>query len=139
MGRLTGMPSVVLPRSRHFAHSELRCAHCGENRMDPMFLVLLEEVRVALGRPMILTSAYRCPEYNARISSTGAHGPHTTGQAVDVAVYGDRAVMLVWHALRAGFTGIGVKQHGPKSGRFVHLDTLSPGGRAPRPWIWSYS
>lgn len=103
----------------------------------------LEELRRAFDRAMILSSGYRCPEYNARISRTGRNGPHTRTDgaqiAVDVLVYGFPAFLLLDVALDRGWTGIGVRQDGPPESRFLHLDRLRHEGDSPRPWVWSYS
>lgn len=122
-------------QTEHFSHEELRCSHCGENRMDAQFLELLEELRVRHGRPMLLSSAYRCPEHNQAVSTTGPDGPHTTGKAVDVLVHTAQAHRLLALATLLGFRGIGLKQHGPWGGRFIHLDDL---GTGKRPWVWTY-
>ena len=44
--------------------------------------VKLELVRIALGRPIIITSGYRCPALNARVGGA-ANSAHTKGLAVD--------------------------------------------------------
>ena len=93
----------------------------------------LDALREAYGKPIIITSGYRCPPYNDIISSTGTSGPHTTGMAVDVAVDRQNAYNLLKIAMNSGWTGIGVNQKGDK--RFLHLDRL---GGDMRPWIWSY-
>lgn len=100
------------------------------------FLDRLERLRVAFGKPMLVNSGYRSPAHNAKVSSTGYTGPHTTGRAVDIAVRGEDAYVLTSLALLHGFTGIGIAQKG--HGRFVHLDDLPIGGAHPRPRIWSY-
>ena len=87
---------------------------------------------------MRVTSGYRTPEHNRRVSRTGYEGPHTTGRAVDVAAFGERALRIVRIALAHGFTGIGLKQNGPHHLRFVHLDDLAGDHRTPRPRIWTY-
>ena len=121
--------------SKHFSDAELRCKHCGKNEMDEEFLEYLEKVREELGVPLFVTSGYRCPEHNIAVSNSGAHGPHTTGKAVDIMISGKRAYKLVNVALGLGFTGIGVAQKGNFGGRFIHLDMLE-GDLRPR--IWSY-
>lgn len=120
----------------HFTPKELACRFDGSIRMDPAFLDLLERLREAYRRPMVVTSGYRSPSYNATVSTTGPSGPHTTGRAVDVAAQGTDAYELLWGALACGFTGIGVKQNG--ASRFLHLDNLTRADNFPRPWIWSY-
>ncbi|MEG3637667.1 D-Ala-D-Ala carboxypeptidase family metallohydrolase [Magnetococcus sp. PR-3] len=123
----------------HFSHDELQCrCGCGQALMDERFMALLEELRMAFGKPMPLTSAYRCPNHNAAVSSSGHDGPHTTGCAVDVQVAGHDAHALLTLATHHGFTGLGVKQRGTHQSRFIHLDTLNNAQGRPRPWIWSY-
>lgn len=103
--------------------------------MDDEFMELMDEMREELGFPFIVSSAYRCPDHNDAISTTGRDGPHTTGRAIDIAVDRENAYLLLALAFAKGFTGIGVKQKG--SGRFIHLDTLTP-EESLRPTIWSY-
>jgi len=95
----------------------------------------VELLRTIAGFPFRVSSAYRCPSHNMDVSSTGHNGPHTTGHAVDIKVYGPRAYMLVQYALKIGFAGVGVKQKGSRTSRFIHIDDLANGLR---PWIWSY-
>ena len=120
----------------HFSRHELQCrCGCGKCEMDAVFMIRPEELRRAFGKPMRLSSAYRCPDHNERISKTGRTGPHTTGRAVDVLVSGEDAYRLVRLALEHGFTGIGIAQRGPHERRFIHLDDLDG---PTRPWVWSY-
>ena len=123
----------------HFTHGELVCPCCGQNRMQPGFMTLLERLRVYAAFPFPVSSAYRCPDYNERVSGTGRKGPHTTGQAIDVRVWGPRAYRLLELAFSHGFTGIGVSQASRTAhrSRFIHLDTLTA-EQGPRPWVWSY-
>ena len=121
---------------KYFSESELACSCCGVNQMKPETIERLDRLRELYGKPMVLSSAYRCSKRNAEVSSTGPNGPHTTGQAVDIAVRGDEALVLMGLAQRLGFTGFGVKQHG--GSRFLHLDDLPAAQGRPRPWLWSY-
>jgi zinc D-Ala-D-Ala carboxypeptidase len=130
--------SVQMLSWPHFAASELVCRHCQTHRMQDEFMQRLEGLRAAFARPLVPSSAYRCGVYNARVSTTGLHGPHTTGRAVDIQISGPAAYELLDLALTHGFTGIGVQQKGPHGGRFVHLDDLPRSGDAPRPALWSY-
>jgi zinc D-Ala-D-Ala carboxypeptidase len=117
---------------RYFTPREFECKHCGENRMQDGFLRKLDDLRHKLGFPLRVTSGYRCPTHNQRVSTTGPAGPHTTGRAADLAVDRGQAYLVLKAALDAGFTGIGVQQKGTV--RFIHLDDLSDG----RPTVWSY-
>lgn len=122
----------------NFKRLEFACKGTGQCRMDPLFLDKLQTLRWSFGRPMIITSGYRDPGYNAKISATGVDGPHTFGKAADIAIDRTLAYDLLKLAIELGFTGIGVNQKG--KARFLHLDTLSPSeaSPAPRPTIWSY-
>lgn len=119
----------------HINEFECQCK-CGRADMDSRFLADLEALRTAWGKPLIVTSGYRCPSHNAKVSTTGYNGPHTTGRAVDFAVRGKDAYLLMSLAMRMGFTGIGVNQKG--GARFLHLDKLSNSDAQPRPMLWSY-
>lgn len=109
----------------------------GEILIDTDFLDLFERLRTAYGHPLPVTSGYRSPAHNIAVSTTGAHGPHTTGRAMDVQVVGASALMVLRLALTMGYTGIGIAQTGPLTSRFLHLDTLTAPDY-PRPMLWSY-
>lgn len=132
--------STELKQYKFFSLDELKCkcGKCGStgDEMDTAFMNSLILLRSDCGFPFVITSAYRCPEYNAKVSGTGRHGPHTTGKAVDIAIDRERAFILLSKAFDYGFQGIGIKQHG--NGRFIHLDTCKDGEVGSRPIIWSY-
>ena len=129
--------------TRHFNEDELRCkCGCGKMLFTDRAVGYLEDLRVAVGFPLPVSSGYRCPSHNDRVSSTGAFGPHTVysddNVTVDLRVLGGSALEVLRQALALGFTGVGVSQKGPRGTRFVHLDRLPVGGRHPRSWLWSY-
>lgn len=118
---------------RYFDSWEFTCkCGCDTNLMDDDFIDKLDDLRHELGFPLIINSGYRCPEYNDKISSTGKHGPHTTGRAVDISAGHSYAIEILAMGYKHGFRGFGIKQHGRH--RFIHLDDL------PRSFltIWSY-
>ncbi|HEY7823633.1 MAG TPA: D-Ala-D-Ala carboxypeptidase family metallohydrolase [Acidimicrobiia bacterium] len=129
-----------MSRWRHFTAPEFACQgqDCckGRLKMDPDFIDLLDEMRHRCGFPWVISSGYRCPAHNSRVSSTGPTGPHTTGRAVDVAVSRAQAHEVARVAFDMGMTGIGFRQHGNQ--RFVHLDNLTEADGYPRPTIWTY-
>lgn len=120
----------------NFTADEFKCRCCGIEEMNAKTMLNLQELRTAAGFPFVITSGYRCPQHNANVSSTGLLGPHTTGQAVDIACRGIEARTLIVMHDAFGFTGLGVKQKG--DGRFIHLDDLREPAHSPRPWVWSY-
>ena len=116
----------------NFSADEFKCSHCGKNEMQADFMSRLQALRMRYGKPMKITSGYRCPEHPIE-AKKDKPGAHASGLACDVGVDGQQAYDLIRHALQLGFTGIGVQQKG--TGRFIHLDMLE---EAPRPNIWSY-
>ena len=120
--------------SRNFSENEFKCKCCGQNKMRQETVNRLQQLRDAYGKSITITSGYRCPAHNLAVAKTGGTGPHTTGQAIDIACQGADAYQIMKLALQLGFTGIGVSQKG--TGRYLHLDDLTVG--FPRPTVWSY-
>lgn len=117
---------------QNFKADEFNCSHCGKNEMKADFMLKLQTLRSVYGKPMRVTSGYRCPEHPIE-AKKAQPGAHASGCAVDIGVEGAEAHQLLKLAFAAGFTGVGVQQKG--AGRFIHLDTLTG---ATRPRVWSY-
>lgn len=102
--------------------------------MDDYFMSsVLVPLRERLGRPVVLTSAYRCPSYNSRVSKTGKYGPHTTGCAADIRCISSRErLQIVSTLLDLGVTRIGV------SDSFIHADVASLRHPFPSKVMWTY-
>jgi uncharacterized protein YcbK (DUF882 family) len=125
----------------HFTPAEFACRGqncCGnDNLIQPALVFKLDQLRGRLNKPVMITSGYRCPIHNSRVSpGTGETGPHTTGLAADIGVSGRDAITVLRLALELGFTGIGVQQKG--GDRFLHVDLIPDSHGHKRPWIWSY-
>ena len=120
----------------NFGRHEFACKGSGQCRMAPLFMDKVQLLRERYNKPMRISSGYRSPEHNAKVSSTGTEGPHTTGRAVDIMVSRGDAYLLLKLALEMNFTGIGISQKGEN--RFIHLDDLTEDETAPRPTVWSY-
>ena len=125
---------------KYFSNDELKCHcnKCGSNgeEMDTQMMQMLVILRKELDFPFPVTSAYRCPDHNSRVSSSGRKGRHTTGKAVDIAVSRSQALDLMSAAIKIGFTGVGVNQKG--GGRFIHLDTCNAADGFSSRTVWSY-
>lgn len=121
----------------HFTPRELACkcpvrgwGYCaGEYFHDYRFLNALEALRLRVGHPLPISSARRCPQYNAMVGGAPL-SQHKLALAVDIPVAGERAKRLVKEAAFVGFRGIGFGVG------FVHLDMRPrrrafhyPGGR----------
>lgn len=123
----------------YFTRNEMRCK-CGECDGVPLdsFMEKLFSMRVKCGFPFPISSAYRCPKYNAIVSTTGEGGPHTLGLAADIKVYGERALLVLEAAIAVEMTGLGISQKGAMSKRFIHVDNVLGVPHIPRPFVWSY-
>lgn len=121
----------------NFSKDELKCKCCGAHVIVEEFLDRLQKLRLDFGKPIKISSGYRCSKHNNEVSDTGLTGVHTTGRAVDIMIDRKNAYDLLHLALLYGFTGVGIKQHGPTETRFLHLDDCPD--RMIRPTIWSYT
>ena len=114
----------------YFSELELRCKHCGENKIKPGFLRQLNDLRDVWGKPLTLTSAYRCPVHNRSKAVNGAEDSrHVHGDAADISwahMSGIQKAELLQRALQR-FTGIGISQ------AFLHVDSR-PGPQL----LWVY-
>lgn len=119
----------------NFNENEFRCRHCGAVDMNPEFMAKLQHLRSIYGKPLTITSGYRCPQHPAEVGKVTT-GAHTTGKAADIAVQGSAAHDILRLATHLGFGGIGIQQKG--ASRFIHLDTVDAAPMQPRPTVWSY-
>ena len=116
----------------NFKPDEFRCSHCGALEVHEDLLDLLQEAREVLG-PLSITSGYRCPEHNNKISSTGLSGPHTTGKAIDISVRDSQHRKQLIDYFAPEVTGLGIAKS------FIHIDILfEEDGFPGRPNSWVY-
>lgn len=106
--------------SKDFNLQEFECTH-PEHRhvqVDETLVDLLQELRDRLGRPIIITSAYRCPERNAQVGGE-EDSEHLYGRAADISLKNQQVGYeeLRKQAEEIGFTGIGIYED------YAHLDT----------------
>ena len=115
----------------NFSRAEMQCkCGCGLAHMDENFMKMLQSIRDKLG-PLSITSGVRCEKHN-KDSGGYPKSAHLQSVGADIRIYGPRALALVEHARRVGFSGIGIAQKGEHAKRFIHLDIL------PRQALWSY-
>ena len=99
------------------------------DKMDKTFLLRLDEAREREGIPFIINSAYRSPEYNAKIGGK-PNSSHLRGLAVDINVTNSRQRFIILNALLdVGFTRIGIAD------TFIHVDLDSEKSKEV---IWTY-
>jgi len=86
-----------------------------EVKLNPKLVSMLEALYMVAGPVLEITSAYRTPEYNAKVGGA-EHSYHLEGEAVDVKHAKFTNMDIAQKAYQVGFTGIIVhKGH-------VHLD-----------------
>ena len=132
------------PSSRwpNFKFSEMAWRETGECVLDSIFMDKVQRLRNSVG-PLSISSGYRSPEHSveqAKVDRGKPLGTHTLGRAIDLQASFGAAFAIAAASEEAGFTGIGIKQHGPVDDRFIHLDDLGQGEFVGmRPTIWSYA
>ena len=124
-----GKNSSKVMLTPNFSEQELACK-CGCNKceMDIKFLWRLEHIRSILGKPLIITSGYRCKKYNDSLKESSKTSRHLSGTAVDIKCEdaADR-FLLLRAAFTVGMNGVGVGD------TFIHIDSRDLPGK-----IWLY-
>jgi len=104
-----------------FSPREIACKGTGSILINEDALDKLQALRTALGKPLILTSAYRSSEHNRKVGGAKA-SKHMQGIAFDVRMDNHDPHTFEAAARAAGFSGFG---YYPRSG-FMHVDTAEP-------------
>ena len=158
-----GLPAFP---ARHFVWEEVRCHHCREHgefgfpqrrilESEPFRLLckILDGVRGYQGKPLIVTSWYRCEAHPfERKKKRG--GVHTYGLAADMLLHGTdvlNALESILHTSRyhvdggkwtqpLDVLGLGFNQKGEYRERYVHVDVggCLPEYRRYRGAVWTY-
>jgi len=116
----------------NFTPDEFRCSCCNRLEISSDIMDLLQKARNELG-PLTITSAYRCPDHNSSVSSTGPSGPHTTGMSVDIHVSNSQHRKQLIDYFATKVTGLGIAK------TFIHIDLLTAEhGFEMRPNAWKY-
>jgi uncharacterized protein YcbK (DUF882 family) len=119
---------------RYFKLEEFACKETGDNRIDPLFVAWLDELRHQVGYPLVITSGYRSPLHSAEVGKT-TPGAHAEGVAADLSlIHTGTSISLarqriVSTALRMGCQRIGIGR------TFVHVDLSET---KPSPRMWDY-
>jgi len=114
--------------STNFNSYEFRCGigrgcSCNDTLIDLQLVEWLERIRTHFGgRKITITSAYRCPSYNAATSGAATGSRHTKGEAIDFVVEGVAPRVVAAYCESIGIKGIGLYET-QADGFFVHIDT----------------
>lgn len=102
----------------NFSPQELASKREGELMIDEAALDKLQKLRNTLGKPLLITSAYRSEAHNKAVGGA-PRSQHRLAKAFDVRMDNQDPQHFESIARAIGFTGFG---HYPKSG-FMHIDT----------------
>ena len=118
---------------KNFNLDEFKCkCGCHNVSVHSDLLDLLQTARDFFGSSITITSAYRCPEHNNSVSSTGSSGPHTTSKAVDIHVSNSQHRKQLIDYFTNKVTGLGIAK------TFIHIDILTSDEIPHRPNCWLY-
>ena len=95
----------------NFSVNKMACrCGCGTSEMDPEFMRMLQELRDQMQGPLRVSSGRRYDHYIDRVSTmkNKKNGVHTLGQASDILISGERAMLLFEKARQIGFSGFGL-------------------------------
>jgi uncharacterized protein YcbK (DUF882 family) len=105
--------------SKNFNLQEFECTHPEHRhvRIDRELVDKLQQLRDRLGVPLVINSAYRCPERNKQVGGAD-NSQHLYGKAADISLH---TIPVNIETLRdiaeeIGFNGIGLYDS------FIHLD-----------------
>lgn len=104
--------------SGNFEVSEFACRDGSDAVLvAPRLVMVLQSIRSHFGVPVMIHSAYRTPQYNAKVNGA-AHSQHCYGMAADISVKGQTpaAVAAFARTLMPDWGGVGVYDS------FCHID-----------------
>ena len=154
---VTPYPKMRAFPAQHFGWNEVACKHCGafphrpvlESEPFEIFCTVMDAIRGCIGKPVIVTSWYRCPHHP--VEARKRHpGVHSYGIAADVLVNRTKvleAIDAVQYCLRhvhghapMEVCGFGFAQKGDMRTRYVHVDIagILPEFRPFRGAVWTY-
>lgn len=110
--------------SDHFNSNEFDChgsGCCSQTLINKKLVEYLEKIREHFGKPITVTSGYRCVTHNRNVGgATGSR--HAKGDAADIVISGVTPAEVAKYAENIGIKGIGLYETS-KDGHFVHIDT----------------
>ena len=109
--------------SDHFTSDEFDChgsGCCKSTMINEKLVQYLEQIRTHFGKPITVTSGYRCTTHNRNVGgATGSR--HSKGDAADIVVQGVTPRTVAQYAESIGILGIGLYETSA-DGHFVHID-----------------
>lgn len=123
MGYITANKKSNQKLSEHFSSDEFDChgtGCCTTTIINEKLVEYLEKIRAHFGKPITITSGYRCVVHNRNVGgATGSR--HGKGDAADIVIQGIAPRTVAQYAESIGILGIGLYETS-SDGHFVHID-----------------
>ena len=120
----THKKGTAVTLSTNFKSTEFDChgsGCCSSTLVDDKLVTYLQQIREHFGKPVNISSGYRCATHNKNIGgATGSR--HSKGQAADIYINGVAPAEIAKYAESMGILGIGLYETN-SDGFFVHVDT----------------
>lgn len=110
--------------STNFQSTEFDCHGkncCSSTLIDEKLVDYLQSIRDYFGKPVNISSAYRCAVHNKNVGGATS-SRHKSGEAADIYINGVAPAEIAKYAESIGILGIGLYET-DKDGHFVHIDT----------------
>ena len=110
--------------STNFSSTEFDChgkGCCSTTQVDEKLVEYLQKIRDHFGKPVTITSPYRCEVHNRRVGGA-TKSYHMQGRAADIVVQGVSSREVAKYAESIGILGIGLYETS-NDGYFTHIDT----------------
>lgn len=110
--------------AKNFQYKEFDChgqGCCSTTIIDEKLVEYVQKIRDHFGKPVNITSPYRCEVHNKRVGGA-TKSYHMRGQAADIVVQGVSSREVAKYAESIGILGIGLYETS-KDGYFTHIDT----------------
>lgn len=118
-------------RGKYFTDEEFACkCGCGKADVSSDLVARLDQLREQLGRPIVISSGFRCESHNAAEGGV-SDSAHTHGLAVDIKVSSGQERFEVLAKVIRGymFKRIGIAK------TFIHVDIDDS---KPQMVVWTY-
>ena len=110
--------------SKNFQYKEFDCQGkgcCSATIIDEKLVEYVQRIRDHFGKPVTITSPYRCEVHNRRVGGA-TKSYHMQGKAADIVVQGVSSREVAKYAESIGILGIGLYETSA-DGYFTHIDT----------------
>ena len=110
--------------SKNFQFKEFDCQGkgcCSKTIIDEKLIAYVQQIRDHFGKPVTITSPYRCEVHNKRVGGA-TKSYHMQGRAADIVVQGVSSREVAKYAESIGILGIGLYETSA-DGYFTHIDT----------------